>query len=88
MTPDPLLDYKPDDPWGNLIKMSLWRHNRAVELVGKSVINIPAIDWSAIPPKFISKQAYIVNAMYIPTENSIYVPLGYTNLYKQPSLTI
>ena len=77
LTPDPLLDYKPDDPWGNLIKMSLWRHNRAVELVGKSVINIPAIDWSAIPPKFISKQAYIVNAMYIPTENSIYVPLGY-----------
>jgi len=74
---DPLLDYKPDDPWGNLVKMSLWRHNRAISLVGKNVITIPAIDWSTSPPKFISKQAYVVNAMYIPNENSIYVPLGY-----------
>jgi putative endopeptidase len=41
------------------------------------VIDIPAIDWSEIQPKFISTQAYVVNAMYTPTENSIYVPLGY-----------
>lgn len=74
---DPLLDYKPDDPWGNLVKMSNWRHEQAIELVGKSVIDIPAIDWSQIPPKFISKQSYVVNAMYTPSENSIYIPLGY-----------
>jgi predicted metalloendopeptidase len=74
---DPLLDYKSNDPWGNLVKMALWRHEQAIELVGKNVIDIPAIDWSAIPPKFISKQSYVVNAMYTPTENSIYVPLGY-----------
>jgi predicted metalloendopeptidase len=74
---DPLLDYKPDDPWGNLVKMAMWRHTQAIELVGKSVIDIPAIDWSEIPPKFISKQSYVVNAMYTPTENSIYVPIGY-----------
>jgi putative endopeptidase len=74
---DPLLDYKPDDPWGNLVKMAMWRHEEAIELVGKNVIDIPAIDWSQIPPKFISKQSYVVNAMYTPTENSIYVPLGY-----------
>jgi putative endopeptidase len=74
---DPLLDYKPDDPWGNLVKMSLWRHKQAIELVGKNVIDIPAIDWTQIPPKFVSKQSYVVNAMYTPTENTIYVPLGY-----------
>ena len=74
---DPLLDYKPDDPWGNLVKMSLWRHNKAIKLVGKDVIDIPVIDWSNIPPKLISTQAYVVNAMYTPTENSIYIPLGY-----------
>jgi putative endopeptidase len=74
---DPLLDYKPDDPWGNLVKMALWRHAQAIELLGKSVIDIPAIDWSEIPPKFISKQSYVVNAMYTPTENSIYVPIAY-----------
>lgn len=77
LTPDPLLDYKSDDPWGNLVKMSRWRHEQAVNLVGKGVIDIPAIDWSAIPPKFTSSQAYIVNAMYIPNKNSIYIPLGY-----------
>jgi len=77
LRPDPLLDYKIDDPWGNLVKMASWRHEQAIELVGKNVIDIPAIDWSQIPPKFISKQSYIVNAMYTPTENSIYIPLGY-----------
>jgi len=74
---DPLLNYKPDDPWGNLIKLSFWRHYEAVKLVDKDVIDIPVIDWSQTPPKLISTQAYVVNAMYTPTENSIYIPLGY-----------
>jgi len=74
---DPLLDYKPDDPWGNLVKIAQWRHTQALELVGKPVIDIPVIDWSTIPPKFISTQAYVVNAMYTPTENTIYIPLAY-----------
>jgi predicted metalloendopeptidase len=77
LRPDPLLDYKDDDPWNNLVMMAKWRHEQAIELVGKDVIDIPAIDWSGIPPKFISKQTYVVNAMYTPTENSVYVPLGY-----------
>jgi predicted metalloendopeptidase len=46
-------------------------------LVGKGVIDIPVIDWSQIPPKFIGTQAYVVNAAYTPTENGIYIPLGY-----------
>lgn len=57
--------------------MSHWRHEQAIDLVGKSVINIPVIYWSQIQPKFISKQSYVVNVIYTPTENSIYVPLGY-----------
>jgi putative endopeptidase len=74
---DPLLDYEPDDPWGNLLRMAVWRHEQAIQLVGKDIIDIPVIDWSQSPPKMISTQAYIVNAMYTPTENSIYIPLGY-----------
>lgn len=74
---DPLLDYDPHDPWGNLLRMTSWRHEQALQLVGKNVIDIPVIDWSQIPPKMVSTQAYIVNAMYTPTENSIYIPLGY-----------
>jgi putative endopeptidase len=74
---DPLLDYDPDDPWGNLLRMSVWRHEQAVKLVGKDIIDIPVIDWNQSPPKMVSTQAYVVNAMYTPTENSIYIPLGY-----------
>ena len=74
---DPLLDYKEDDPWGNLIKMCNWRHAEAVELVGKKIKDIPVIDWMQIPPKFVGTQAYVVNAAYTPTENGIYIPLGY-----------
>ena len=74
---DPLLDYKPNDPWGNLMKITLWRHNRAIKLVGKPIVDIPVMDWTQIPPKFVGTQAYVVNAMYTPTENGIYIPLGY-----------
>ena len=74
---DPLLDYKSDDPWGNLIKMTQWRHFEAIKLVGKPVIDIPVMDWSQIPPKFIGTQSYVVNASYTPSENGIYIPLGY-----------
>jgi len=74
---DPLLDYNPRDPWGNACKMAEWRHKKALKLVNKSVIDIPVVDWFGVPPKFVSIQAYIVNAMYIPTQNSIHIPLGY-----------
>jgi predicted metalloendopeptidase len=57
--------------------MAQWRHEQAISLVGKNIIDIPVIDWSQIPPKMVSTQAYVVNAMYTPTENSIYIPLGY-----------
>jgi putative endopeptidase len=57
--------------------MSIWRHDKAVLLEGNKLIDMPVIDWSVIPPKFISTQAYVVNAAYTPSENGIYVPLGY-----------
>jgi putative endopeptidase len=74
---DPLLDYTSDDPWGNSVKMSEWRHKNAIELIGKPVIDIPVIDWAQYPIKLVGTQAYVVNASYTPTENGIYIPLGY-----------
>jgi predicted metalloendopeptidase len=74
---DPLLDYADDDCWGNLTKKAMWRHENAVILEGKHIIDIPVMDWSNIPPKFVGTQAYVVNAMYTPSENGIYIPLGY-----------
>ena len=74
---DPLLDYKIDEPWENLFKMSRWRLQMAIDLVNKPVIDIPVIDWSETPPKFVGTQAYVVNASYTPSKNGIYIPLGY-----------
>jgi endothelin-converting enzyme/putative endopeptidase len=74
---DPLLDYKIDEPWENLFKMSRWRLQTAIDLVDKPLIDIPVMDWSQIPPKFIGTQAYVVNASYTPSKNGIYIPLGY-----------
>jgi putative endopeptidase len=74
---DPLLDYKKDDAWYNLCLISEWRCNQAILLNGQKTIDIPIIDWSQIPPKFIGTQAYVVNASYTPSKNAIYIPLGY-----------
>ena len=74
---DPILDYLENDLWGNLTKMAMWRHENAVILEGKPIIDIPVMDWSQIPPKFIGTQAFVVNAAYTPSENGIYIPLGY-----------
>jgi len=74
---DPLLDYSDDDPWGNLIKAAKWRHEHAIRLEGQPIIDLPLIDWSQTPPKFVSTQAYVVNASYTPTKNGIYIPQGY-----------
>lgn len=72
---DPLLDYTPNDAWGNLEKVCNWRTKKYVELEGRDVIDIPLVDWNTF--KLIGKQAYIVNAFYTPTENGIYIPLAY-----------
>jgi len=74
---DPLLNYSDDDAWGNMIKIVKWRHDKAISLEGKNTIDIPVMDWSQVPPKFIGTQAYVVNASYTPSKNGIYIPLGY-----------
>jgi putative endopeptidase len=74
---DPNIEYSFDDQWGNILKIALWRHEKLIKLEGKNVIDIPSIDWSVTPIKFTGTQAYVVNASYTPTENGIYIPLGY-----------
>jgi predicted metalloendopeptidase len=72
---DPLLNYSETDPWYNMNLLSEWRHKEFIKLEGKSMIDIPEIDWNEF--KLISTQAYVVNAYYMPTNNSIYIPLGF-----------
>jgi predicted metalloendopeptidase len=74
---DTLFNFNPNNLWENISKVALWRKSKFIELDGKEVQNIPMIDWSMYPPKFLGKQSFIVNAMYTPSENTIDVPLGY-----------
>jgi len=72
---DPILDYKKDDPWYNMALLSGWKRMEFIKLEGKDVIDIPEIDWNEF--KLVGTQAYMVNAYYMPTRNSIYCPLAY-----------
>jgi predicted metalloendopeptidase len=74
---DPLLDYTSNDAWGNLMKLTEWRHGRFIKLDGEKIIDIPIIDWANEPLKLVGTQAYVVNAYYTPAQNKIYVPLAY-----------
>jgi putative endopeptidase len=72
---DPLLNYVSDDPWYNMRLLTGWKHEKYIQLEGQAVIDIPEIDWKNF--KLVGTQAYMVNAYYRPTSNSIYVPLAY-----------
>ena len=74
---DPIIEYDNNDFWGNMNKLFSWRMDQELSLNGKPVFDIPYLDFSESPAKFIGKQAYVVNAFYTPSENSIYVPLAY-----------
>ena len=74
---DPILDYDANDSWGNLMKISYYRNKGIIFLEGKKKVDLPIIDWSITPPKFVSNQSYIVNATYTPSDNAIDIPLGY-----------
>jgi putative endopeptidase len=76
LRPDPDLDYT-NVFFDNMIKIMTWRHNEFIKLEGKKPIDIPLMDWSQYPIKMIGTQAYIVNASYTPSKNSIYINLGY-----------
>jgi putative endopeptidase len=73
---DPDLDYGPL-LYENMQKIHKWRHEKLVTLDGKGIVDIPLMDWNQYPVKMIGSQAYVVNASYTPTQNSIYINLGY-----------
>lgn len=73
---DPLLDYG-DSLIENMDKIHAWRHEQYLQLDGKPVVDIPIMDWTQYPVKMVGTQAYVVNASYTPSKNSIYINLGY-----------
>jgi putative endopeptidase len=73
---DPLLDYG-NNLIENMDKIHAWRHEQYLQLDGKPVVDIPIMDWTQYPVKMVGTQAYVVNASYTPSKNSIYINLGY-----------
>jgi putative endopeptidase len=73
---DPDLDYG-TVLYDNMKKIIDWRHKKLIQLNNKHTIDIPMMDWSQYPVKMVGTQAYIVNASYTPSKNSIYINLGY-----------
>jgi predicted metalloendopeptidase len=73
---DPLLPYCDNDPWYNIDLLAKWRHQKFIDYEGQTTaVDVPEIDWNEL--KLTGTQAYVVNAYYRPTSNSIYVPLAY-----------
>jgi putative endopeptidase len=73
---DPDLNYT-TTLYDNMKKIIEWRQKKFIELEGKAPIDIPMMDWTQYPVKMSGSQAYIVNASYTPSKNSIYINLGY-----------
>ena len=67
--------FKTQDGWTNLMDVFKWRTQVAVRNEGHSEYDMPQIDWAQM--KFVGSQAYVVNAYYTETRNSVYIPLGY-----------
>ena len=75
MRDDPIIKYGTDNILDNIMKINDWKLKKFIELEGKPVIDIPVVDWNNF--KLVGTQAYMVNAYYRPTSNSIYVPQAY-----------
>ena len=76
LRPDPLLNYG-SSVIENMDKIHAWRHNELLHMEGKGLVDIPFMDWTQYPVKLSGTQSYIVNASYTPSQNSIYINLGY-----------
>lgn len=75
--PPSTIGYKKDELYNNLLKYSIWRTKFLISLVGKKVQPFPTVDWTSYPIKFTSYQSFVVNAMYIQSLNTIYIPAAY-----------
>jgi putative endopeptidase len=73
---DPILNYNEKGAYQNIKKIAWWRTKKMISIDGTAYKgDIPTIDWQTF--KLVGSQAYIVNAYYTPTENTIYIPLAY-----------
>ena len=76
MRNDPVLNYNDKGAYNNIKKIAWWRTKKMISVDGTNYEgDIPTFDWEQF--KMVGSQAYMVNAYYIPVENTIYIPLAY-----------
>lgn len=73
----PLLDFNPDEFLDNLLKVTNWRHNLYINGEIDIIKTLTTYDYNAYPLKITNLPSYIVNAQYIPFENSVKLSTAY-----------
>jgi putative endopeptidase len=64
------------DFFTNLDENSSIMSERIFKLAGKQITDYSFLDFRFYPPKIITSSAFMVNAVYIPTSNTIFIPLA------------
>jgi predicted metalloendopeptidase len=73
----PLLNYNPDELLENLLKVLEWRHNLYINNRIDIIDTLTVLDFKKYPAKIESNSSFLVNALYIPSNNSINVTTAY-----------
>ena len=71
------IDYNNGELWQNLLDFSTMKFNQFLMLIGENVIDLIQNNWKLSHTEFTDNEAYMVNAIYRPNSNSIYIPLAY-----------
>ena len=71
------IDYNNRELWQNLLDFSTMKFNQFLMLIGENVIDLIQNNWKLSHTAFTANEAYMVNAIYRPASNSIYIPLAY-----------
>jgi putative endopeptidase len=86
LTPDPDLEYT-DDVWLNLKKQHMYYFSKLITYTNKPfIIDDRSVNWQTYPPSLTGNQNYMVNSFYLPSQNTIFIPLGLMYLYVPNSL--
>jgi predicted metalloendopeptidase len=69
--------YNNSELWQNLLNFSSMKFNQFLMLIGENVIDLNKNNWKLSHTEYTTNKAYMVNAIYKPDSNSIFIPLAY-----------
>ena len=69
--------YNNSELWQNLLNFSSMKFNQFLMLIGENVIDLNQNNWKLNHTEYNTNKAYMVNAIYKPDSNSIFIPMAY-----------